>query len=403
MSVTAKDMAQHGTADSADGLGAECKRCGRRSELTVLRGESLCKYVHLYFPPRASILAIGSHLPASDWWLIFRSDCFQKYIHMKIVKRMEGFRVRHISDISKRRLLLPYFGTLSSATLLHVLDGYLQLQRERTGRTGFVLHILVIKDENFKFGQKHYDSVKSIYRDHQFSEVSLGDLLSAKPFTHRVKEFAVDRYLSGNLPPTARADLRSLLERLAVIDYATKDGCECVLWSHSTTELARLILSETAKGNGAFAGQLIADGGSPYAVNFHYPMRDLLDTELKLFLKMTCLQEELVDIDSVGRSTIEKIPDSTIENIMLNYCTSTEMTYPNILANVVRTCGKLEAASDSKLAKRCTLCTALTGTTPCQYPRNPSGVSNGDPKFQAVDLCCGCAKIIADISDRPNV
>ena len=331
------------------------------------------------------------------------SDCFQKYIHMKVVKRMEGFRVRHVSDTRERRLLLPFSGSVSSITLLHVLDIYLRSQRERTGRTGFILHILLILDDsnnkqNAKSLPAYHDSIKSKYQDHQFSEVSLGELLSAKPFTQGVKGFAADRYLTGNLPPTARADLRSLFERLAVIGFASNNGCECILWPHSTTELARLILSGIAKGEGAFVGQLIADGVSPYAINFHYPMRHLSDMELELFVKMISLQNGFFDINIIGKETAERITDSTIDSVMLNCCTSTEKNYPNILANVVRTCGKLQVASNPTSTIRCTLCTALTETIPFALPHNHPTLSEGDSELQVVGLCCGCVRIVTEAS-----
>ena len=325
-----------------------------------------------------------------------------------MVKRMEGFRVRHVSDTRERRLLLPLplssDSVASSIALVYVLDEHLRVQKERTGRTGYHLHVLLLisddtKSEDEQYCQSFHEELKKKVQDHQISIESLEDVLSTEPFKDGVKRFAVNRYSTGNLSHTTRVDLRLLLERLAIVQLARKYGSECVLWPHSTTELARLILSETAKGNGAFVGQLIADGSSPYlALSFQYPMRDLLDKEIELFMNMIYPEGDFVNAKRKRQEVVKNAADITIDKVMLNYCASTEKSYPNIVANVVRTCAKLEVAADLTYSVRCTLCTALTRTDSYKFLRDSSDSLNGASNSDLVDLCCGCAKIISDAS-----
>ena len=333
------------------------------------------------------------------------SDCFQKYIHTKVVKRMESFRVRHVSDTRERRLLLPLsIDGVSSIALVHILNQHLRSQRERTGRIGYRLHILLLisddtRSEDEEYRQRVQDDLKNKCYDHQISIVSLEDILRTEPFKDGIKRFAVNRYLTRNLSRTICADLRLLFERLAIINFARKDGSECILWPHSTTELARLILSETAKGNGAFVSQLIADRNSPYhALSFHYPMRDLLDKEIELFVNMISPKGGVINIKNNSHDDTKNTVDMTIDKVMLDYCISTEKSYPNIVANVVRTCGKLEVAADSTYSVRCMLCTALTRTIPYEFLHGPSDSLNSGIGMPLVDLCYGCARIIGDAS-----
>lgn len=323
---------------------------------------------------------------------------------MKIVKRMEGFRVRHVSDTRERRLLLPLSTeSVSSIALLHVLNEHLRVQKERTGRTGYYIHVLLlfcndIKTENEQINQRFNDKLKSRYHDHQISVVLLDDILRTNSFDDRVKRFAINLYLKEKLSRTTYTDLRLLLVRLATVDFARKVGSECILWPHSTTELARLILSETAKGNGAFVGQLIADGSSPYhALSFHYPMRELLDKEVEVFIDMLFPGEDFINIKKSRQEGIKNAADITIDKVMHDYCNNTEKSYPNIVANVVRTCGKLEAAAaDSTQSMRCMLCTALTRTVSYEYSHISSDPPNSGSSSDPVNLCSGCARIMSD-------
>src|SRR5215469_8242213 len=122
-----------------------CRRCHALEAVLTLRSQPLCR------------------------------DCFVKYVHMKVVKRMDAFRTRHSVPGVQRKLLLPISFGVSSTTLLFILDQYLRSQMTRTGRTGFALHVLCIIDP---FDTKdrtlgRLETVKACFPNHEFSSISL--------------------------------------------------------------------------------------------------------------------------------------------------------------------------------------------------------------------------------------
>jgi cytoplasmic tRNA 2-thiolation protein 2 len=92
-----------------------CRRCQENEVIISIRTEPVCK------------------------------DCFSKYVQTKIVKRMETFRVKNSEPGKERTLLLPLSFGPSSTALLYVVSRHLKGQIEKTGRTGFKLHIIHVQ------------------------------------------------------------------------------------------------------------------------------------------------------------------------------------------------------------------------------------------------------------------
>ncbi|MCJ1247736.1 cytoplasmic tRNA 2-thiolation protein 2 [Trapelia coarctata] len=326
-----------------------CARCQVSSATIVVRTEHLCR------------------------------DCFMNYVGSKIIKRMDGFKVRGASRDKHRRLLLPLSLGVSSMTLLHVLDQQLRTQKERTSRTGYELHVLFVDDNMLERENAALNSLASAeekYPQHTYTAAPLSDvyeyayesetggpmpLENLGEYAGQVPPDARSESLSaqlGLLPSaTSRADMIGILRTRLIVGFAKRMDCESILWGDSTTRLAERTLAETAKGRGFSIPWQTADGLSPYGINFTFPMRDLLRKEIVTYSSLTnqpltALLFEPANQFQVSASSKE----TTIDDLMAQYFDSVEQNYPSIVANVVRTSGRLLAALPSETSASCSIC-----------------------------------------------
>ncbi|TID19138.1 hypothetical protein E2P81_ATG06120 [Venturia nashicola] len=349
-----------------------CKRCGVLEAILSVRNDPLCR------------------------------ECFTKYVHTKIVKRMEAFRTRHSAEGEERYLLLPISLGVSSVTLLQILDRHLQGQRHRTGRTGFNLKLLFVDmpgadaDEKIKM----IDAIRSKYPHYSFMVRRLDTIFlaaSSKSITEediKQAQETLAKLLDSIPSATSKFDVLNLLKIRLIVKYAGMNECEGILWGSSTTKLAETILAETAKGRGYALPWAVTDGLSPYGVPFFYPVRDVLKKELISRLELDADNTTLKDL--IMREGETKAPPSskntTIDILMKQYFESVEEHYPSIVSNVVRTTGKLEEAKWAA-AQRCKL---------CRLPVDDAllGINGwgGDQKIhqeageREVGLCYGCTR-----------
>ncbi|KAF1989956.1 hypothetical protein K402DRAFT_325517 [Aulographum hederae CBS 113979] len=316
--------------------GQTCRRCGLASS-TIVRSEPLCQV------------------------------CFVKYVSTKTVKRLETFAVRHSEPDKERRLLLPLSMGVSSLTLLHILQGHLNRQIERTGRTGFSLHVVFVDCSIIDDAAPTVVSLRTVQERFPgpiYSTVRLEDIFKTQDHGHgetepndgsaTAKLFALFSALPS---PTSRIDVASNILTRLVVDVALSSSCEAVLWGDSTTRLAEKTLSETAKGRGFSLPWQIGDGSTPFGLAFHYPLRDLLKKELVAHASIVSPPlEPLVNISSSPAHQVAvSAKNTTIDFLMKQYFESVEENYPSIVANVVRTATKLET-STSTPERRCRLC-----------------------------------------------
>lgn len=351
-----------------------CKRCGTLEAILTVRNDPLCR------------------------------DCFTRYVHTKIVKRMEAFRTRHSAEGEERFLLLPISLGVSSVTLLYILDRHLQGQRDRSGRTGFNLQLLFISmpgadsDEELK----KLEAIRERYAQYSFMTQDLASiflpassqhLVMSKNTEHSEAQKSLAKLLESVPSASSKTDIVNLLKTRLIVNFAKMNGCEGILWGSSTTKLAETILAETAKGRGFCLPWVVADGLSPYGIPFYYPVRDVLKKELISQLE---LDNNAGLKDLVMQEGETKAPPSskntTIDVLMKQYFESVEEHYPSIVSNVVRTTGKLEEAKWG-VAQTCKL---------CQLPVDDAllGINGwgGDQKMhqeageREVGLCYGCTR-----------
>ena len=325
---------------------------------------------------------------------------------------MEGFRTRHAQPGQQRKLLLPLSFGASSVSLLHILDKQLQTQMTRTGRTGFSLHILhIAATENIDLdNMERIRLVKDRFPNHEFSTVSLHDVFTKggsksgkNGETNRSiiigngdSSLKLENFLAALPSASSRADILSILRTRLAVNFALMNSCEAILWGDSTTKLAERVLTETAKGRGFSLPWQVEDGESPYGVAFYYPMRDVLKKELLSHVEMVEPSLKVLVSPDAFQSTQAppSAKNTTIDALMQQYFESVEENYPNIVSNVVRTTGKLQAPH-SKNCQLCRLCKLpvtddLLGT---------DGWGGDQTKATALEqseheLCYGCARSV---------
>lgn len=280
---------------------------------------------------------------------------------------METFRVRYSEKDKTRTLLLPLSLGACSVALLHILSNYLKGQVQKTGRTGFVLHILHVEQE--KPEQSLLDTIKARYPEHSYSSISISNamgLSSIQDVFPQLKATPADEQLSQLLAmcdsASSRVDLLNMLRTKLIVSHATEYNCESVIWGHSTTRLAEQTLAETAKGRGYALHLTSAEGASPFGIPFHYPFRDLLGSEIESFANLLDPPLQYAP-DRVQSSVSSK--HTTIDSLMQQYFASVEKDHPLIVANVVRTASKLQGDPLSLVEKQCELCEMpLQGNAP---------------------------------------
>lgn len=301
-----------------------------------------------------------------------------RYIGSKPLKRMEEYRIKGISKEHHRTLLLPVSCGVSSVTLLHLIDQLLQSQVDRTGRTGFILHVLLVdtsREEAIAPTIGQLESLRERYSRHIYTALTLAeslnygiefaeDLLPGRfpSDSHATSSIdqsqaRLDEFLSSMPSATSRSDVLGVLRTRLIVAFAKSKGCECILWGDSTTRLAEKTLAETAKGRGFSLPWQTGEGESPYGVHFNYPLRDLLKKELLTYSELTSPPlTPLIMTQTSSAHVSASAKNTTIDDLMSQYFESVELNYPSTVANVVRTSSKLRAPQSSMSDRVCGFC-----------------------------------------------
>lgn len=181
---------------------------------------------------------------------------------------------------------------------------------------------------------------------------------------------------------TSRADVMRLMIRHLLIHVATERSYSALLLGHNTTSLASLTLSEVANGRG-FAvpwqvndgfftvctydqnpaeGQLAAETSRTEFPIYH-PLREVLGAEVAIYIDLIPSLQGLVSpsLSFPASSTSGKVSsgsvvshkDMSIEEVTARYFVGVEGPYSGIVANVVRTSGKLDRLTGSTFCRLC--------------------------------------------------
>lgn len=255
------------------------------------------------------------------------------------------------------------------------------------------------------------EKIRTQYPDHEYASLSLHDVFRLVPQDASLKTLVPQDEHNAELSPeeqlahminsltsaTARADVVSTLRTRLIAEHARLTDCESILWGDSTTTLAQKTLAETAKGRGFSLPWQISDGESPFGLQFHYPLRDVLKKELISYVNMSDSDlASLVHETSSGPTQVStSSKNTTIDDLMKQYFESVEENFPSIVANVVRTTGKLQARPDALSDPKCSLCNmpvpdgrfGIHGWGGDQHDNNDSE-SEGNKR----NICYGCTR-----------
>jgi cytoplasmic tRNA 2-thiolation protein 2 len=225
---------------------------------------------------------------------------------------------------------------------------------------------------------------------------------------------------------TSRADVVRLFIRHILASIAVGESCQAILFGHSTTALAELTLSETAKGRGfslpwqtndgplavsyfknAVEGKTQTDLTSPEPTNgtpgdgkrsmgtniqVHHPLRDLLRKELVTYTKLVSppLAEMIPEGPDLTGSVVSH-KDISIEEVMIRYFAEVEENYPSVVANVAKTTAKLDRL---EVARRCGLCSMPLDELGDERWRGEIGDDWGGAGDGKGDVCYGCERLV---------
>lgn len=326
---------------------------------------------------------------------------------------MESFRVRHSAPDQQRKILLPLSLGVSSLTLLHILDRQLRLQTEKSGRTGFTLVVVCVDESQVNKSAPSLDLVALVrnrYPDHEYVTVPLQDIFrllpandplfglvpNQNPETDTTPLGQLVALMNSLASPTARADIIPILRTRLLVEQAKQSGCEAIVSGDTTTRLAEKTFAETAKGRGFSLPWQISDGESPFGITFNYPMRDLLKKEL--FAYADFLEPPLSPLihDPGSPSAPMNSKTTTIDDVMKQYFESAE-NFPNYIANVVTTTGKLEARPVAATDPCCALCSMPVADGRfglCGWGGDQSNTQNASSS-RSRQLCYGCTRSMA--------
>lgn len=226
---------------------------------------------------------------------------------------------------------------------------------------------------------------------------SLSDSLSHLGVESQVSSSPAETYLrllSSCTSRTTLADITQILLTRLLVAVATESNCSAILYGHSDSRLAALSLASVAKGRGGAVPGSISDDISPaHGIGFHYPCRDLFKTELELYATLVSGGLPIADSERPASEQEEtktaqpppSIKSQSIDELLTGYITSQGQRYPNIMANVVRTAGKLQSTEPGSMGEQ-NYCIFCQGLILAQH---------GSVEDQK--LCYGCIRMKQDI------
>lgn len=221
------------------------------------------------------------------------------------------------------------------------------------------------------------------------------------------------RALFDRLPSiTSRADVLRLLIRHLLLAQAVETGCDALFMGCTTTALAELTLAEVAKGRGFSVPWQINDGPfplptgiasspsnsesngvSPRTMHIYYPLRDVFRKEIHTFLDLCDPSLKDLVVSREGESgAVVSHKDLSIEETMTRYFESVEECYPGVVANVVRTTGRLERA-DVGDGEACSVCGMAIDESGDARWKGEIGAEDRQQEG-AARLCHGCERSI---------
>ncbi|KAM0436193.1 hypothetical protein ACHAPT_003085 [Fusarium lateritium] len=316
-------------------------------------------------------------------------DCYVQYVASKMNKRLGALhRDTRVSRLPTHRRYLAglSFGP-SSSVLAELLDETAHRHSTKKSSSPFEPIIVHIDTDLSPQGEesparKLLDEYRQRFTHATFECVPLTDVLSIKSIdwpslpldagTPEQVPAARLRRLFDALPTvTSRADILRQLVRHLLLHLAIERRCSALLLGHSTTALAALTLSEVANGRGFAVPLQVADGmttvctyettsdgavqeASRIEFPVYYPLREIFRNEMVQYIDLVPSLKEVVPFNEAdATANVVSHKDMSIEEVMARYFDSVEEGYSGIVANVVRTTGKLERLQGNSFCGTC--------------------------------------------------
>ncbi|KAK2594228.1 Cytoplasmic tRNA 2-thiolation protein 2 [Conoideocrella luteorostrata] len=209
---------------------------------------------------------------------------------------------------------------------------------------------------------------------------------------------------------TAKADVLRLFVRHILLDLALERSYTALLLGHSTTALAALAMAEVANGRGFAVPGQINDGSfavcrygfgtdpsksreiSETQMPLYYPLREVFKSELLTYLDLMPSVKELMPEDNSPTGHFVSHKDLSITEVMERYFDSVEGPYSGIVANVVRTTGKLDRATSGGFCHMCGMTLDELGDS--RWAGELGEDADKLDTSQSARLCYGCKRIM---------
>lgn len=325
---------------------------------------------------------MGLDTVANMQYLTSRRACFERYVSLKVLRRIENYRrPKSIPNGERHKLLLPLSFGLSSSVLLHAVNAQMERQLSKPyPLVGFEIHVLVIEPSTISptgsSADELFDLVQKNFPRHSYKKIPFHSIFDYQPQIYDVisqfagKEFVVDvsrtnqerldAFRTSISTATSKVDVDQILLNRLVVAYGKDIGCDAILWGDSDSRLAAKTLANVAKGRGSSLTWQVSDGTSPSGLLFHFPLRDLFQTELENYASLIPELSTIIIPDAPPSDNV-LTKNLSIDELMMRYVQTHGEKYPGVMANVTRTANKLQPTPVPADGLRCSFCDTCMG------------------------------------------
>ncbi|KAF4123274.1 cytoplasmic tRNA 2-thiolation protein 2 [Geosmithia morbida] len=358
------------------------------------------------------------------------TKCFLNYIEIKVAKRF-GYlhhETRTSTQLEPRRYVAGLSFGKSSSALACLLDEQARFQASKKSASPFevlVVHVDTDLDHNSDSDSTSSSPARRLLS--RYSGAFPHVAFECVPLTQVLNVPTVDWSALPGLPPggrvaarlrsmfdslpslTAKVDVMRHLVRHLLIHIGTTRDYAALLLGHNTTALAALTMSEVANGRGFSVPWQVNDGpctlttktggsGGNEVVTYHvhYPLRETFSGEVTTYVSLVpslaAVVEEAKAYGGDGSSSaVVSHKDTSIDDVMRRYFESVEEPYSGIVANVVRTTGKLDRVRGQTL---CGLCSVTLDQHGDSRWAGEMGTTGADEESHPNRLCYGCKRSV---------
>ncbi|KAF6836022.1 phosphotransferase enzyme family protein [Colletotrichum plurivorum] len=386
----------------------------------------------------AHLVGFGTTVPGWGAPEQVSRTCYEQHIAQRVVKALakpykEAKDRLANTGASRASYLCGLSFGHSSAAMAHVLDQNLQGLHEKKLRVAYEVHAVHI-DTDLSDGADSSSSSPAAQLLERYKKrlpnismecVPLSDALkldtidwSALPEMHMdLKPAQRLKAMLKALPSvTSRVDILRLLVRHLLFSLTLQQGRHALLLGCTTTALAELTLAETAKGRGFAVPWQVGDGPVPVTtfsrhgeqtsqgqtavgikkttVPVYHLLRDVFKREVVTYTGLVKPSiRELIEDAGSGSTTIVSHKELSIEDVMARYFEEVEESYPSVVANVVRTSGKLKRVKNGEACAVCGMDLDEQGDTRWkgEIGEDPSDTKRKETTSR---LCYGCERSI---------